>query len=165
MIDLDTSRTLLEYTDWSTRQLLECAAPLGDADLDKDLEIGPGSLRRILVHTYNGESVWLKRWQGNTEARWPSESEAISVKDLEARFEREWVERDRFLAMLPPSDVVVPMTYRDSKGSMFKATLGSMIMQAVLHSKHHQAQACNALRRLGARWPELDFMMRIRQPV
>jgi len=39
-----------------------------------------------------------------------------------------------------------------------------MLVQGVMHSKHHQAQAANILRRLDAKWPELDYMMRIRKP-
>jgi uncharacterized protein YciI len=54
--------------------------------------------------------------------------------------------------------------YRDSKGSLFQATLGDMLMQGVMHTKHHQAQAVNALKRLGAAWPELDYMYRVRKP-
>jgi uncharacterized damage-inducible protein DinB len=40
-----------------------------------------------------------------------------------------------------------------------------MLLQGALHSKHHQAQAVNILRRLGAAWPELDYMMHVRKPV
>lgn len=164
MVDVGTIRSLLEYTDWSTRQLLECSSMLSDEALDRDLEIGPGTLRRILLHTYNGEHVWLKRWQGSIETKWPSESETIGVQQLIDRYERLWVERDGFLAMLPPGDAALVETYRDSKGSMFRATMGEMLLQGVLHTKHHQAQACNALRRLGAKWPELDYMMHVRRP-
>lgn len=165
MIDLDTARVLFEYTDWSTHELVSCSLNLSDEQLDRDMQVGPGSLRRIFIHIYNGESVWLKRWQGNLETRWPSESEPTPVKDLLQRFEREWLERDRFLTLLPPADLVVPQNYRDSKGSVYRATLGNMVMQTIMHTKHHQAQACNVLKRLGARWPELDYMMRVRQAV
>lgn len=164
MIDLATIRVLLEHSDFSNRALLRPAAGLTDEQLDRDLEIGPGTLRKILLHTYNGEAVWLKRWQGNTETRWPSEAEKATVADLTERFERVWLERDRYLTTIVPADLVVEQVYRDSKGSMFRASLGEMLMQGVLHSKHHQAQACNALRRLGAQWPELDFMYRVRRP-
>lgn len=164
MTDLATIRTLLDHSDWSNRRLLEAALPLTDVELDRDMQIGPGSIRRIFLHIYNGESVWLKRWQGNAETQWPSESEKISVRDLGERFERCWVERDGFLAGLMPRDVERVQPYRDSKGTLFRATLGDMLLQGVLHSKHHQAQAVNALKRAGATWPELDYMYRVRTP-
>lgn len=165
MTDLATFRTLLDYSDWSNRRLLEAAAPLDDAELDRDMQIGPGSARKIMLHIHNGESVWLKRWQGNTETKWPSESEKIAMRPLAERFERTWVERDGFLAGLMRQDPERVQTYRDSKGSLFEATLGDMLLQGFLHSKHHQAQMVNALKRLGAAWPELDYMYRLRRPV
>lgn len=161
--DLATVRTLLEHSDWSNRKLLEAALTLEEGELDRDMQIGPGSIRRILLHTYNGEAVWLKRWQGNAETKWPSESEKIGVRDLMERFERCWVERDGFLAGLMAQDAERVQPYRDSKGTLYKATLGDMLLQGILHSKHHQAQAVNALKRLGATWPELDYMYRVRK--
>jgi uncharacterized damage-inducible protein DinB len=164
MIDLETIRLMLEYTDVSSRALLEHAGGVSDVQLDRELEIGPGTLRKILLHTYNGEAVWLKRWQGNAETKWPDESEKVSVQDLVDRFERVWLERDRYFTTVVPMDLVVEQAYRDSKGSMYKASLGEMFLQGVLHTKHHQAQACNALRRVGSSCPELDYMYRVRRP-
>jgi uncharacterized damage-inducible protein DinB len=161
--DLATVRTLLDHSDWSNRTLLEAALPLEEAELERDMQIGPGSMRRILLHIYNGEAVWLKRWQGNAETKWPSEQEKIGVRDLAERFERCWVERDGFFAGLMAIDVARVQPYRDSKGTLYTATLGDMLLQGVLHSKHHQAQAVNALKRLGASWPELDYMYRVRR--
>ena len=164
MIDLLTVRTLLEYTDWSNHRLLECAGPLTDEQLDRDMQIGPGSLRKTMLHIYNGESVWLKRWRSEIEIKWPSEAEKVSITDLTRRFEGTIRERDMFLERVPAVNLSRVQTYRDSKGSLFQASLGDMLIQGVMHSKHHQAQACNILRRLGAEWPELDYMYRVRKP-
>lgn len=164
MIDLSTIRTLLEYTDWSNMRLLDASLPLSDEHLDRSLEIGPGTLRKILIHTYNGEYVWLRRWRGEIETKWPSESEPTPVAALIAAHATNNRERDAYLARVFDADLAKVQPYRDSKGNLFHVPLGEMFMQGVMHSKHHQAQACNALRRLGAQWPELDYMMRIRKP-
>lgn len=163
MIQLATVRTLLEYVDWSNRRLLECAGPVSDLDLDRDMQVGPGTLRRVLLHTYVGEHVWLKRWQGALETKWLDESEKVSIAELSKRFEAHIRERDAYLARLFEHDLHQVRPYRDSKGTLYHAPLGEMLMQGVMHSKHHQAQACNVLKRLGAQWPELDYMMRIRR--
>lgn len=164
MINLGTLHTLFEYNDWSNARLLEAALPLSDELLDRPLEIGPGTLRKILIHTYNGEYVWLRRWRGDAETPWPSESEPTPIATLQAAFLANARDRNSSLARLFESDLARIQPYRDSKGSPFRAALGEMLMQSILHSKHHQAQACNAIRRLGAAWPELDYMMRIRTP-
>jgi len=43
-------------------RLLESAAGLADDALDRDLQIGPGTFRRIMLHIYTGELIWLRRW-------------------------------------------------------------------------------------------------------
>ena len=164
MIDLPTVRTMLEYTDWSNGRLLESAAGLSDEQLDRDMEIGPGSLRKIMLHIYNGEMIWLRRWQGHVDNAWPSETEKVSLHELKRRLQANAAERERWMGTLAASDTGRTQTYRDSKGSLFNATLGDMLLQGVMHTKHHQAQAVNALKRLGAQWPELDYMYHVRRP-
>ncbi len=165
MIDIATIRVMLEYTDWSNGKLLDDAAGCTDEQLDRDLQIGPGTLRRILLHTYNGEMIWLKRWRGIVENPWPGEGERVAIADLRGRFEANARAREEWMGTLAPGDSARVQKYRDSKGNLFEATLGDMLVQGVMHTKHHQAQAVNALKRLGAAWPELDYMYRVRRPV
>jgi uncharacterized damage-inducible protein DinB len=164
--DLGTLRILFEYSDWSNRALLGAAMALTDAQLDTDLAIGPGTLRKILVHTYTGEMMWVKRWKQTPDLRWPSPEGSPSVAELGEKFQLAWTERDEFIdALTCDKRLRTVQVYRDSKGNLFQATLANMLLQGFLHSKHHQAQACNAIRRLGGPWPELDYMNRVRMPV
>lgn len=160
----DLLTQLLEYSDWANVRVLDAAKGMSDEQLDKPLDIGPGSLRRILIHTYNGELVWLKRWRGEVETKWPSESEKVPAAALAERFAALWGERGEFMRKLDDAAIGREQTYRDSRGSLFRATLGDMLLQGIVHSTHHRAQAVNALRRLGGPIVELDYMMRMRQP-
>jgi uncharacterized damage-inducible protein DinB len=165
--DLGTIRTLLVHTDWSNDRLLDAAAGLGDEPLDRDMQIGGGGLRRTMLHIFNGEHTWLRRWQGGagSETPWPSETEAVTMEALRARFAAMRSEREWFLLSLEGTtkDLSRMQTYRDSKGSLFRATLADMLIQGVFHSKHHQAQAANLLRRIAGVLVELDYMERVRQ--
>jgi uncharacterized damage-inducible protein DinB len=165
MLDIPTIRVMLEYTDWSNGKLLDGAAACTDEQLDHDLQIGPGTLRRILLHIYNGEMIWLKRWRGIVENPWPGEGEHIAIAELRGRFNINTRAREEWLATIKPADAARVQKYRDSKGNLFEATLGDMLLQGAMHTKHHQAQAVNALKRLGAAWPELDYMYRVRKAV
>lgn len=172
---LPTLRELIAHTDWSNDRLLECAARMGDEQLDRDMQIGPGSLRRTLLHIHSGERVWFLRWRDGmppsaaAEPPWPDESERVTIAELQSRFAQNRRERDAFLDRLHETgaDLARPQVYRDSKGRLFRASLGDMIAQGLMHTKHHQPQAVNILRRLGGdgAWPELDYMYRLRQPV
>ncbi len=158
---------LFEYSDWANAQVLAASAELSDEQLDRGLEIGPGagSLRRVLTHTWAGEDTWLRRWRGEPETPWPNESESLPIPALRERFDRTRSDRCTFLASLGPDALARVQNYRDSRGSMFRATLRDMLLQGITHSIHHRAQATNAIRRLGGKPPEMDYMMHIRQPV
>ena len=155
---------MFRYSDWANERLVSAASSLSDEQLDQPMEIGLGSLRATLKHIHDGESVWLARWQGRSETPWPSYYERPTVAELAARFKQTITERETFLKSLSPTDFDRNVTYRDSKGSRFGATLRDMVLQGINHSVHHRAQAVNILRRVGAELVELDYMVFVRKP-
>lgn len=170
MLDaLAVLRSLFAYSDRANAKILDAAAALPDGALDRPFDMGPGSLRRTLVHIHNGEATWLARWIGGAQGRpaepaWPGESEGASVAELAERFGATAAARDRYLDTLTPADLERTQSYRDSRGSLFRARLADMLLQAAVHSVHHRAQAVNMLRRLGAAAPEVDYMYDVRHP-
>lgn len=166
MTDLDLLRHLFAYGDWANDQLVGAGAPLSADQLDRPFDIGPGSLRRTLLHILIGEEVWLARWQGEVERKWGGEREPVEPATIAARFTSLRAPRTAFLSGLRASDLDRVQTYRDSKGSLFTATLRDMLIQGHMHGTHHRAQAVNILRRLGLGTPppELDYMMHVRTP-
>lgn len=163
-MNVDYLQRMFRYSDWANGRLVSTASVLSDEQLDRAMEIGLGSLRATLKHIHDGESVWLARWQGWTETPWPSYDERPTMGELAGRFRQTVVDRVAFLRTLLPADFERAVTYRDSKGSQFSATLGDMILQGINHSVHHRAQAVNILRRVGAGLVELDYMVFVRQP-
>src|SRR5438132_326535 len=134
MIELGTIRPLLEYGDWANGRLVEASGGLTDEQLDRAMEIGPGSMRRVLLHVWAGEDVWLKRWMGKIETPWPDEKEKVAMAGIAERLERTRSERERFVSGLESGALSRKQSYRDSKGGLFAATLGDMMVQGCVHS-------------------------------
>lgn len=155
---------LLRYNDWANHAMLDAAGSLADEALDRPFEMGMGTLRRTIIHIYNGEFVWLNRWQGRAETAWPDETERASIATLRQRFSQVAGERDAYLRTLGAADLAELVIYRDSKGSRFQAARGDMLNQMFVHSTHHRAQAANMVRQLNAGLLELDYMMSLRKP-
>lgn len=165
MLNLESTRTFFKYSDWANGQILAASAKLPDNKLDQPFEMGPGgTLRSTLLHIHAAEHVWLQRWQARTETPWPDERERASVATIADRLAATYQARDAFLNSLKDADLAKPITYRDSKGSLFAAPLADMMMQMILHSHHHRAQAVNMIRRAADVLVELDYMMWVRQP-
>ena len=163
-MELKTLAEFLKYSDWANGEILRHCEKLTDTQLDQPFDMGLGCLRRTLIHIHAGEHVWLQRWQGRTETPWPNELVKTPVAEIAAQFAKTFEERASFMAKLTDRDLQKPITYRDSKGSLFAATLGDMIMQGILHSTHHRAQAVNMLRHTAERIVELDYMTWVRKP-
>ncbi len=155
---------LMPYNDWANDQLLVAGETLTDEQLDRRFKISVGTFRKLLLHVYIGEYVWLRRWQGESDQPWLDQNEKIRPGQLAERFAPVRRERDAFLAALDSERLARPQRYLDSKGSYFTAPLGEMLVQGFVHSTHHRAQLVNMLRRLNAGAPELDYMMWCRRP-
>lgn len=164
-MDPETLAALIRYHDSADDAVLAAAAGLADGQLDQPFDIGPGSLRRTLIHIIGGEATWVQRWQGHAETRWPDESAATPVAQIQAQCAAGRSGRDAFLRARTAEDWNSAVAYRDSRGSIFQATLREMVLQYLVHSVHHRAQAVNILRRLGVRPPEVDLMVSVRRPM
>jgi uncharacterized damage-inducible protein DinB len=160
MIKLTTVRELLRYSEWANGEILSAAAGRTDEQLDRPFEMGMGTLRRTLVHILAGESVWLERWQGRQETPWPDEEERLGLEEIRGRLERTSGSREVFLATLRDEALERRMVYRDSRGLLFAAALGQMMLQVCVHSTLHRAQALHMLRHVGATLPRpgLDYI-------
>lgn len=161
---LDSLRLQLSYSDEMNRRLLNTSALLDSAKLDQPFDMGMGTLRKTLAHIFVGETVWLERWKGNRDTPWPPYETTRTPREILADCEKTWTDREDFLNTLKEASLETTQVYRDSKGSLFQATLHEMILQGIFHSAHHRAQAVNMIRRLGGPIVEVDFMYWRRQP-
>lgn len=161
----DPIRHLVVYSAWANQEVFEACEPVSEAELDRALEIGPGpgTLRSVLMHIWAGEATWLRRWRNEQDVPWPDESEITILPELRLRTAAVNLSQIEFINSLDESRLTSVQVYRDSKGSLFKSALLNMLLQGVTHATHHRAQAANAIRRLGHKAPELDYMMRVRQ--
>lgn len=155
---IESLRLQLSYGDEMNRRIMTGANWLDSAKLDEAFDMGLGTLRKTLAHIYVGEKVWLERWKGHRDTPWPSYETALTSAEILSECEMVWGDRDRFLMRLDEARLDTQQTYRDSKGSLFRATLHEMMLQGINHSIHHRAQAVNMLRRVGGPIVEVDFM-------
>ncbi|MBI1826835.1 MAG: DinB family protein [Planctomycetes bacterium] len=161
---MKTIEAMCKYSDWANAALLDAAKPLNATQLDTIFDIGMGTIRKSFNHIISGENVWLQRCKGHAETKWPPANEPITVAELRMRANQTIEDRTAFFRGLKDTDLDKRITYRDSLGGLFTATLREMLIQLLIHSIHHRAQAVNILRRLGLPAPEVDFMMSVRVP-
>jgi uncharacterized damage-inducible protein DinB len=139
------------------------AAGLSDEQLDRPLDLGMGSLRKIMQHLLAGEVTWLARISGEVEAKWPARAIPAGMAEMSALLSEIARERQALMRRLGDEQLDRVQRYRDSRGSLFEASLRQMVLQMIIHATHHRAQVVNAIRRVGGQVPEVDFMHQVRR--
>jgi len=143
---MDLLDRLLAHDAWTTAQLILRARELSDEQLDRYMNIGPGSVRATLAHIVWNTEAWACLMTGESPVRLPSppvlddisQRHEIATQRL-ARLGRDVADRsawdDRWIDELddPPSE----------------KTFGGAIAHVLTHSMHHRAQLLNMMRRLG----------------
>ncbi len=146
---------LLGHDDWTTRRLLELAAPLPDDDLDREFDLGKRTLRATFDHMIRNVEVWtdLMRSRAARERAGTSIAELMTRHDasmaefsalaneIESRgaWDESWMDREE----APPKE----------------RTFGGTIAHVITHNMHHRSQLLFMLRRLGVQdVPEGDVL-------
>jgi len=150
-----------DYGDWCMARMIGHAAELGDAELDRDFNIGMGTLRKTLLHIFDAENWWRTNWRGEKKPfeKLPEDTPIARLRQL---WESGAMERNRFVASLDAERMTDwvdidfgagPMTYR----------VGESMLQLGVHGTHHRAQAINMLRRLGVSTGPTDLVVFLRE--
>lgn len=162
--EIGTLQDLFAWNDWGRDKLLALAAPLSPAQLDRPFDVGPGSLRAVLLHLYGAERVWWERWHGDSPAAFPRSGELETLDGLAEAWRALAARRNRELAELG-AGLAREISYRSMEGVPWVSRLDDILLHVCNHGPHHRAQALNILRRLGVRVPGLDYLfMRSERP-
>lgn len=163
---MDAMTTLLEllrYGDRANEIVMTEVCGLSATQLDRPLDLGMGSVRKIASHLLAGEVTWLARLGGNVEAKWPAKPIPEDPAAMLEMFRAEATARKALI--IGPADLDRRQQYRDSRGSLFEASLQDMLIQMVVHATHHRAQLVNAIRRVGGDPLEVDYMQMVRRAI
>ena len=155
--DLDVITRYYEYTDWARDAMLGAAEPVDDAELDRPVEMGMGSLRKTLHHIRDAEHWWLRNWLDEPADAFQRVPQVTTIAELRALSAETASRRNELLATL--SDTELGRTVRAvlPDGVELTYAMGDTMLQLAGHGTHHRAQALNMLRQLGADGPGLDY--------
>lgn len=141
----DVAAILLAHSRSADSELLAACRPLGEAQLDQPFEMGPGSLRKVLMHNLGAVRIWADVYRGEVMRPWLPDEGELDVPAMErtaAALHDEWAE-------LAGRFDLGEMIERTSHGVTRRYTRAHIIAHVTTHSVHHRAQAINMMRHLG----------------
>lgn len=145
-----------QYHDWATAEILSMSDTVAVAAIDRDYQMGMGSIRKSLLHLLNVEQYWVSHWNGE-EIDFPQSPEDTPLSAIRDQWKETSKMRNEFLSSmdeLTPSSIV---TIRPG-GNATQFRLGESALQLVLHGTHHRAQVINMLRRSDGRINNIDLI-------
>ncbi len=151
-----TIKRMFQYTDWATEKVLDKASGLDDQSLDFAHDIGPGSIRRTLLHMMNVEQFWVTNWTTGS-GPFPKSSETTSIAEIQNRWKENASARNDYL-----SGVDAAESQREIEvsigGPPTKFKVGETAVQLTAHGTHHRAQIVNTLRRVEHPIDNIDLL-------
>jgi uncharacterized damage-inducible protein DinB len=136
--------------------LLERTLALNVECLDRDFDMGPGSIRKTLLHLVNSEKFWIQIWTTG-ESRFEQLPPTTSLADLPYHLSQMSLERDAFIAA-QNDETMKDILSVSFGGPPFRVSKIESFIQVCTHGTHHRAQWCNMLRRCGVSLPATDFV-------
>lgn len=148
------------YGQWANNQILELASGADDESLDRDFNMGPGSIRKTLTHMVKVESWWAGILDGRTEISPPAEN--LTIEQLSARMEELSAAGLQRIDSLDDTSAQKVVTATPG-GIPLKLRVIEALVQLCFHGTHHRAQLVNMLRHIGRPVPTSDLVAWWRQ--
>ena len=140
----DPVEILVSHNQWSTRQIFDACENLTQEQMEQPFDIGPGSLKKTLVHILGAMQGWGDMLAGR-EQRPRLEIENHSLMSMKSLLKQ--LSED-ILASTQNHSVNEAVTgERGGRSYTFKR--GAVITHLMTHGMHHRAQCLNMLRHLG----------------
>jgi uncharacterized damage-inducible protein DinB len=143
---MDLLDRLLGHDAWTTRRLLEVAAPLDDARLDQEFDIGHRTVRRTFEHIIWNIECWTDLMRGRDVRPRPAGSPTIAtLSQRHAAASAELLQLARQVVEQRRLDEMFLDTLDDPPA---EKSFGGTIVHLATHGMHHRAHLLHMLRRL-----------------
>jgi len=148
----------LEFMKWADDTFFSALSQVPPDQLGHDMGSSFKSLFDTLNHVYLAELVWLKRIQGQKDARL---ADLESPADLNAlgqvwpELHRTWLDWSRSLSS---EDLQAPLIFRTMQGAESQLPLWQIVLHVVNHGSYHRGQVATMLRQSGIKPPGTDLL-------
>ena len=158
---MDTRQYLsqvFEYTYWANRRYFAVAEALTDEQLHRKQGHSWGDVHSVLVHMMSSETVWLRRWHGES----PKDHLDPNTFPTLASLKTAWaeVEKDMRAFIDAQSDQALQsaITYNNFRGETFRVPLWQMLMHVANHETHHRGELAAMFALMAVPHPEEEVI-------
>ncbi|MEL6108660.1 MAG: DinB family protein [Planctomycetota bacterium] len=149
-------KKFFSYGDWANSEVLEMCGSVEETSLDRDFEMGPGTIRKTLLHLLNADQWWVNNWTDGP-GPFPESPPDSPIKAIKAKWAELRAKRDAYLATLDEETAqsVVPIR---PVGALTNYHAAETALQVPLHATHHRSQIINMVKRAGGEVRDIDLL-------
>lgn len=147
-----------DYTYWANRRYLAVADGLTDKQLHTKQGHSWGDVYSLLLHMLSSETVWLRRWQGDSPKGHldPNDYPTLNaVKEKWAQVEREM---HTFIDRQTEQSLKDELAYSNFSGQRFHVPLWQMLMHVANHETHHRGELAAMFAMMKVAHPEEEVI-------
>ena len=139
----------LAYSVWANETLVDRLKKLDDSLLHQEVKSSFTSIAKTLLHMWDAEVVWLKRFQGTSLSGWPSKDFTGTTTELLSGVLNSSRDIQKFVASRGEDFVNGTFRYKNLKGNEFEDSVEPILFHIVNHGTYHRGQITTILRELG----------------
>jgi uncharacterized damage-inducible protein DinB len=155
----DEARTLIQYSGWASKKVLEAVQKLPPEDRDRENGVSHTSIGGTASHIFLADRIWYQRtmastdpvvWDATfaqTEIEWPA---------LQAKWEA-WAQA------LTDADTDRVIEYKLLNGNPGASQVKQIVTHLVNHATLHRGQIVGMIRQLGIQPPATDILWYYRE--
>jgi uncharacterized damage-inducible protein DinB len=155
----EEARTLIQYSGWASKKVLEAIQKLSPEDRDRENGISHTSIGGTANHIYGAEQLWFGRVHGNSGQIFRAATfaqPAVEWPALQAKWE-EWA------GALTDADTERVIEYKLLNGTPGSSLVKQIVTHLVNHATLHRGQIVGMIRQLGIQPPATDILWYYRE--
>jgi len=143
-----------DYSYWANHRYLTVAEALSEKQLTRPQGHSWGSVQSVLLHMLSSETVWLRRWQGDSPTRHLDPNDYPTLTAIKEKWIAVERELRRFLEAQSEVGLVGVCTYSNFSGQRFEVPLWQMLMHIPNHETHHRGELASMFALMNIPHPE-----------
>jgi len=151
-------RQTYDYTYWANRRYFAVAENLTEEQLHRKQGHSWDDVHSVLLHMLSSETVWLRRWHGESPQRHLDPKDYPTLVVLKEKWEQVGQEMRAFVDMQTEKSLQAEIAYSNFAGETFRVPLWQLLMHVPNHETHHRGELAAMFALMNVPHPEEEVI-------
>lgn len=154
----DYIKQICDYSYWANQRYFAVAEALTDEQLHRTQGHSWGDVHSVLVHMMSSETVWLKRWHGDSPKSHLDPAKYPTLASLQLAWAGVEKEMRDFIESQTVENLLTIIAYTNFSGDTFRVPLWQMVAHVANHETHHRGELAAMFALMNVPHPEEEVI-------